>query len=480
MTHTRHALGRLRAGIALVPRAFVPPPKTPSQRLVEMLQATDLDRRPPTDQAMEALRRRLHAFYTGRDKAPPTRRELRDAAWLLWNGAPQGAEIPGLMAAVVDAASASPRRSRSLIEAWLRDFVPGSATVRAGGGSIRTLLASGRDPLLDHWRQAQTAFAMFDADAGPARIGAALLTGPQRVEEVLAATGLDDAFRASGGYMRAILRGMLAVMPKVLRGAAAHSGLERAFAVLAPDGTLRFGQELRGEVGRGLLAAWLDGGRPPEPTLREPVRDFLLRHLGDPRTRAPMWTPVGEAATALMRQWLARASLAAFFDLIAEHALDHQWRYRQAFWSAYLERGAIEDAWLALGSRVHSSAKTVSDLAGAFGRLEGGGVDSNQSVLLMRIGPLVLCEWSHNGKLRAWPAEWKNAPALYQSSYSRDDLTGKGLPFPPNPATGSRGSDDGLGLAHNGSDRGLWQGSAAELLARRAGIRITPAEWIPR
>jgi hypothetical protein len=480
MTHTRNALDRLEAGIALVPRAFIPPPKAPSRRLVEELEATDLDRRPPTDQAMEALRRRLHAFYAGRDKAPPTRRELRDAAWLLWNGSPQGAAIPGLMSAVVEGATASPRRTRSLIEAWLRDFVPGSATVKAGGGAIRLLLASSRYPLLDHWRRAQSAFEVFNADVGPARIGAALLTGSQRAEEVLAATGFDDPFRASGGYMRAILRGMLAVMPSVLRGGAAHSGLERAFAVLAPDGRLRFGQELRGDVGRGLLAAWLDGGHPPAPILREPVRDFLLRHLGDPRTQAPMWTPVGEAATALMRQWLARASLAAFFDLIADHALDHQWRYREAFWSAYLERGAIEDAWLALGSQVRQTAKTVSDLAGAFGRLEGGGVEGSQSVLLMRIGPLVLCEWSHNGKLRAWPVEWKSAPALYRASYSRDDLTGQGLPFPPNPATGSKGSDDGFGLAHHGSDRGLWQGSATELLARRAGIRIHPAEWKPR
>lgn len=480
MTHTRDALGRLSAGIALVPRAFVPPKKQESQDLVERLQATDLDRGPPPNQEMEPLRRRLHAFFTGRDKAPPTRRELRNAAWLLWNGSPQGAEIPGLMAAVVEAAGASPRRTRLLIEAWLRDFVAGSATVRAGGEAIRTLLASSRDPLLDRWREAQTAFAMFDADRGPGRIGAALLTGSQSVGEVLAAAGLDDPFRASGGYMRAILRGMLGGMPKVLRGGGGRSGLERAFAVLAPDGTLRFDKELRGEVGRGLLAAWLDGGPPPEPTLREPVRDFLLRHLGDPRTQAWMWTPVGEQETALMRQWLARASLAAFFDLIAEHALDHQWRYRQAFWSAYLERGAIEDAWLALGSRVHSSAKTVRDLAGAFGRLEGGGVDSNQSVLLMRIGPLVLCEWSHNGKLRAWPVEWKDAPALYRSSYSRNDLTGPGLQFPPNPETGSRGSTDGSGLTHKGSDSGRWQGSAAELLARRAGIRITPAEWTPR
>jgi hypothetical protein len=46
---------------------------------------------------------------------------------------------------------------------------------------------------------------------------------------------------------------------------------------------------------------------------------------------------------------LARASLDLFFKLIDEHALDAQWRYRHAFWLAYLEQGVIADAWLALG-----------------------------------------------------------------------------------------------------------------------------------
>ena len=45
---------------------------------------------------------------------------------------------------------------------------------------------------------------------------------------------------------------------------------------------------------------------------------------------------------------------------------------------------------------------------------------------------------------------------------------------------GSGGSADGMGLSHMGSDRGYWQGSVAELLARRAGIRLTEGDWTPR
>jgi len=181
-----------------------------------------------------------------------------------------------------------------------------------------------------------------------------------------------------------------------------------------------------------------------------------------------------------MRRWLTRASLRAFFDLISEHVLDPQWRYREAFWSACLDKDAAAEAWLALGSQVHASARAVRELNGAYARLEGAGVLGTQAVLLLRIRNLVFCEWSHNGKLRVWPADRENAPRLNLTSYTRGDLTAPGLLFPPNPAFGSRGTRNGEGLSHFGPERNYWQGSAAELLARRAGINLTPSDWNPR
>lgn len=480
MTHLLGSLLRLQEATKGLPRAFMRPDKPESLLLVEKLQAGALDPRKPQEQTLEALRKRLQRFYAGQEEKPPSQRELRNAAWILWNGSPQGAEIPGLMEAVAAKAERAPRLIRPMIEAWLRDFRPNSPTIERGGVVIRRLLSRGADPALEPWREAQRRMAMFDATDGPARIASTLLAGPEPVGEILGATGLDDQFRAAGGYMREVLRALLARLPAALRGTAGAETLARAEDLLAPEGTLRFGQELRGEVGRGLLGAWLGGGPPPDAVLRDRVRDLLLRHLGDPRTRPANWMPVGEDATALMRRWLAEVSLDAFFALIDAHALDHQWRHRKAFWSAYLDRGAIADAWLALGKQVRAEARTLKDLRGAYGRLEGSGVAGNQSVLLMRIGRLVLCEWSHNGKLRAWPADWANAPALHRSEYWGPDLRkAQGLAFPPNPSNGKGGAADGFGLAHHGAADGLWQGSAAELIARQTGVRITAADWIP-
>ena len=139
-----------------------------------------------------------------------------------------------------------------------------------------------------------------------------------------------------------------------------------------------------------------------------------------------------------MRRWLTRASLDLFFRLIDRHALDRMWIYRHAFWLAYLERGAISDAWLALGGETFNEAKTIRDLGGAYGRLRGG-VDTSQSALLLRIGPLVISEFTHIGKLRAWPTEWHSAPRFGSREYGRTDFTGKCLPF----VVGNKGSPDG-------------------------------------
>lgn len=109
--------------------------------------------------------------------------------------------------------------------------------------------------------------------------------------------------------------------------------------------------------------------------------------------------------------------------------LDHQWRYGEHFWKACLDRGVISDVWLALADEVSSAARTIRDLRCAYGTLSGG-VDSRHAVILMRVGPLVLCEWSHNGKLRAWPTDWRHEPQLGRRDYTGYELRTDGLVFP--------------------------------------------------
>lgn len=478
MTHARQALDRLDAFSLTLPRRAVKLPNPSfSSEAVQLLNASDSALRPPEGSALDAARVRLVKIFS--EGGQPTRRDLRDAVWLLWDGREPLVGLPGLLEAIWKQAQNSNATLRGLIEVWLRSFSKDEPGLQQVGLELRRLLIAKPTVRMQRWRTADASLDFFDGRLGPGNLAAWLIDGPELPNEVLAATGFDDPLRAAGGYFREVQREIVLRAPLVLRRAGAKQLVQRLLAPLTLEGKLRFGDpEARGEMVRGLLRVWLDNGPEPEDAVRLQIQDFLLRHLEDPRLQPQRWQEAGEEATNLMRRWLTRASLKAFFALISDHALDSHWRYREAFWSACLDKDATIEAWLGLGSQIHTSARAVEDLKGAYARLDGA--YGNQAILLLRIKNTIFCEWSHNGKLRAWPEEWKTAPRLGKKLYTRKELTEKGLPFPPNPRFGSNGASDGKGLSHVGSDRNLWQGSAAELLARRTQIALSPSEWMPR
>jgi hypothetical protein len=62
------------------------------------------------------------------------------------------------------------------------------------------------------------------------------------------------------------------------------------------------------------------------------------------------------------------------------------------------------------------SSKTYAELK------KGYNVQNNHSVIIMRIGSLIITEWSHSGKFRAWRFDARRCPTLYKSAYSRSEL----------------------------------------------------------
>lgn len=476
MTHAWQALDRLGASVRLLQRAARFPVISESARAVDTLKASDAAIALPADAVLDTIRTRLISNSSAGD--PYRRSDLRASVWLLWTEKQPLSGLPGLLDAVLTQAHRSNATARAIIEAWLRAFSLDDPSVVRTGFSIRQLLIARSSPRLEVWRNADQRVGLFDSKEGPQRLASKLVSGSETVDAILSASGFDDPLRASGGYMRVVQREVLALVSGSMTASDADQSLSRTIAFLAPQGALRFAEpKSRGEVARSLLRPWLERESEPDESIRFKIQRFLLEHLDDPRLKAQRWQEAGEQATSLMRRWLARASLKAFFGLISDHALDAHWRYREAFWSACLEKDSTVETWLALGSRIHASARAVEDLKGAYARLDGASGD--QAVLLLRVKNLIFCEWSHNGKLRAWPADWSNAPRLERKSYTRSELTGKGLPFPRNRRFGSNGSSDGMGLSHIGSDRNLWQGSAAELLAQRAQIVLAPADWRP-
>lgn len=220
--------------------------------------------------------------------------------------------------------------------------------------------------------------------------------------------------------------------------------------------------EQKALLATALLKPWL--GHDPSDLVKKKIGDFCIEILGDPRFEGFNWTQVDGAEKTLLLRWLTGRTLEIFFDVLKNTA-DSIWRYRQDFWTPFYRNGYITEAWVVLGPNAHRYAKLRyqgSDLT--YGLLSGKS-DDGQSVLLMRMGDYLFCEWSHNGKLRVSPISAARAPKLYAKYYDADDLYFRSEQFVSNTGT----VHDGLPHLH--SETKWWQTVAASFIEKKLGIR---------
>jgi hypothetical protein len=478
--HTREIVSYLRKTVVGLPRNARLPDVPASHRALKELSAIDAAPAEPEPNALDQVRERLKQARTrpgGIRTASP--RDIRAGVWLLWSQNEPLFTLPGLFEAILREASRRSSTRRNLIEAWIRDFNPRSPGIEEAGPALRWLVSDSQDVRLSRWEASDQQFSFFDPRSGPASFAGHILNASEPVEAILDKGGFLDPLRSVSGYMVSVQSKLTDIVSQELRQNNGHQLLERALAFVAPGGRWRF-QENKGEVAKALLSPWLRTGPVPSDTTRDQVRSFLLAQFGDPRIRRGDWAKVGPEGVRLMLRWLAGISLKGFFELIAEHALDEHFKYRRAFWSAYLDADAIVEAQLALGKQVYNRARSIPALRHGFVRLEGQGVSPNQSIIILRIGDLVFCEWSHSGRIRAWKANSENAPRLdQQTSFVRGDVTKPCLQFPRN-RFGRGGSRDEIGLAHFNSQDSYWQESVAALIHQYGGPLLERRFWSPK
>lgn len=170
--------------------------------------------------------------------------------------------------------------------------------------------------------------------------------------------------------------------------------------------------------------------------------------------------------------WLVEDTLDDFFQLLeytsqGDEVASRHWRFRKAFWSAYLRAGLIQDAWVVLAHEVDEEARHRLNMdRKGYGRfVRGGGFQKNHAVLIMRIGHLVITEWSHSGKFRVWNEGQTGTepPWFYQPRYTREQLI-------------SEASYEG---SHGGSEHGTWQRRLASYIHDETGIKFRDAALLP-
>ena len=131
------------------------------------------------------------------------------------------------------------------------------------------------------------------------------------------------------------------------------------------------------------------------------LMQLIFRYMGDPRGNDTAWLYVEEEAKEIFLHWLVKNDFAVFFHIIASTA-DRRWRYRQAFWSAYMDE--IRASRIIIGQKakliLNDRPKEEKSKLMAYDFLEGKSSDT--SLLVFTIGQYTFIEVSYNGKLRIY------------------------------------------------------------------------------
>jgi len=202
-----------------------------------------------------------------------------------------------------------------------------------------------------------------------------------------------------------------------------------------------------------------DAGLDAQEDIRDPLRSFTLRYFGDPRLpgNEPDWFGVDDRAKKILSQWISRADVEFFFQLVAEAEQDKHWKYRKQFWEAYVDH--FEASWVALGPRAIRLARNMrwsqhAELR-SFGRLRDA--ESSQSVFIIRMGGFDFVEWSNSGACRVWRRS-ESPLELGQGVYSGGRLRREGYV---------------RRQIHSLSDRYRWQRDLARWIELNTGLTRT-------
>jgi hypothetical protein len=395
-----------------------------------------------------------------------SRRELRYAPWCIWASSRPLSSISGRLEALLGriAEAGWQRVYRGLVAAYFYFFDPR----RPGIQLVGAFLAKHADVLGSPWPEADGQLCIFNSEVGATRVLNRALATSSTPEKVLASAGLRD-FSPFSGFLAYVYNiGFERIEHGDNREPLKRLEMLRNWML---DGSkIRFDQ-LRTAAVRAAVDPF--GDSTPEKLIKDQFLGFALSLLGDPRSKSARWNNCAKSER-IVRRWLTEASLRQFFDVVDRLAPESHWAYRRAFWGALFQRNYIDDAWVVFESAGARAARSMfgKDISFAeFGHRSG--IQRGHSVLLLRIGPLVVAEWSHNGTCSVWDeATNEVGPPLHRSQYDSRELR------KPHAGDNSHENMARHGVFwHSGSDSYRWQRRISEYIRAHAQIIVRQSEY---
>lgn len=360
---------------------------------------------------------------------------------------------------------------RRLIYVYLRDFnfrLEHPATFKTTANAIQKAFKQPDLKFgLEVWGSRHSKASLFNDNFDLSKAVKLFIDSKYDWEKFIDVTGLDREL-STAGYADAIGIELL----KQLTFSAKVELIEAVQFFHFTDHQLRFADR-RVDVIQTLLSPWKNNPNFQNEEVREKIQNLLLKHFKDPRMPNNLqngWRLVDDDSIRLFFKWMTKASLEQFFSIIDSMALEHQWKYRRAFWKAYYDKEVLDDAWVAFGPDARYYARRLFGPNFSAGDLEGVN-QSNQSVLIVRIKDLVFAEWSHNGRCRAWKSSDRLCPSTYKAKYYGVHLKEKSMKIVP--------SYQQDGISHQYSENYSWQRKLADFIFDETGIRMQNSDfWI--
>lgn len=358
---------------------------------------------------------------------------------------------------------------RRLIYVYLRDFnfrLEHPATFKTTSNAIQKAF---KQPDLkfgmEAWENRHSKVGLFNDNFDLSKAVMLFIESKYDWNKFIDITGLDGELSTSG-YSDAVGIELL----KQLTLSAKMELIEAVQTFHFTDQQLRFADR-RVDVIQALLSPWKNNLNFQNEEARKKIKNLLIKHFKDPRmptNREKGWRFVDENYLKLFFRWMIGESLEQFFSIIDAMALEHQWKYRKAFWKAYYDKEVLDEAWVAFGPDARYHARRLFGPNFSAGDLEGAS-QSNQSVLIVRIKDLVFAEWSHNGRCRAWKISDRFCPSTYKPKYYGIHLREKSMKIVP--------SYQQDGISHQQSDTYSWQRKLADFIYDETGIRMQDRDF---
>lgn len=397
-----------------------------------------LDTSALSETTVDEIQKRLTTAYSRKNLSELTRRDLRQGCqvWFLGEN-PPGRDRPLATAVVKEVADRKLRAAfMALIDAYLDGFDEDDPHLVWLGEQLDMLARhwSWRDH--DLWPERLARYPLFDPKRAVEKVSNDVMRAGADHRAILDDIGLNGSGRDRSGFEEAIFRAVCRMVSGKLGAEARdHQNWLIGWAQVR-EHTMAFPKAWP-EFACALFLPWQKEAPPNDH--RNRIMEAALQYAGDPRITPVRWKAVEErfaAAYATVVRWLTEASVKQFFDIVSE-MLDGNdrtmWQARRKFWTAYLDAGHIEAAWVAFGNTgadyaLHAARTSGNPSLKMFGRIVSGtGRSPQHCALLMKIGDLTIAEWSHNGSCRFWARGAANAPVLFRMGKYAGDYDAREL-----------------------------------------------------